>query len=509
MFGDSESGSNSRFISAGIYEKIMGERSEMTNQSNSSAVQERDWGLSALLDSLWRLLTDVRLLLVAIGLTLLFVLISLTLPQLPDQLRIDPSETSRWLLTAAEERGAVGEVLRSVGLFDLLQSPIFQLALALIGLLLLIQLAFAVGAALQLHRIARTFAGGVSAAGEAWPVPPGNAVHRLRATRIVTDEAESAPLDAMLEAHYPSVSRAEVGVAPPLHLAEDVDAPIIELRILGTRRRWAAWLRPLLAGGLLLCTAGLLVLARQGWEVTAPALEPGASNRFAAGDLQLRYDVTIDEGAYSATPVLAVERGADRQEVMLRRGAWLWTSGLLVSAEPAVPAMLVRTRGEQPALTQPGQSTLADSIGLNFPSAGSEQALLLPRQGAGLRILRGGEGEDAFVVELYRTNEAELDEPLRVLDDQPGILLLDDDEIIDLLPLRAVDVTVRRLAGLPLLLAGVLLSLIGLVGYWLRPGYVLLQKAPWSEASHVLIAQSDRQATIAAIEAQEEEAADA
>ncbi len=485
----------------------MSERVDATIQANPSPAEASRWHFGALLDGLWRLLVDVRLLLLAIGLTLLFVLIGLAFPQAPDQLRADPGEATRWLLATAEQRGALGEVISSVGLFDLLHSPVFQLALAMIGLLLLIHLAFALGAALQLRGVAKHFGDETGVAGEPWPIPPGRAIHRLRRTLSEENADTAADLDALLETSYPSLQRAEIPVAPPPYGEEETQPEsVLESRTLAVRTPWAAWLRLLLPVGLLFCTASLLLLARQGWEITVPALEPGASSRFAAGDLLLRYQVSVDSETYFATPTLAIEQGAAQEELPLGPGAWARVGGVLVAAQPATPAMLIRTRGDQPMLTQPGQSTPADSIGLIFPAAGSEEALLLPRQGAGLRIVRAASDQDAFVVELYRGDATEPAALIPVADNQPATLLLSDGEIVDLLPLRAVDVTVRSLPGLPLLVVGIILSIAGLVGYWRRPGFALIQVAPWSDSKRVLVAQSDGRGVIAALE---EELADA
>jgi hypothetical protein len=463
------------------------------------------WRLTALVDGLWRGLVDLRLLLAVLAVMLLLALIALGLPQLPDQVRTDPGEANRWLLATAERTGGLGEILGASGLFSLLRSPIFQLALAGATVLLLIQLAYVFGAALQLRHVAQDAEHQPSQAGEAVALPPGRRIYRLRRSVEIDDAADKAedsvlPGPELAEA-YPTVARSAITVAaaeaPGLSSPEN---PVEEYRTLALRSPWAAWLKLCLPMGLLLFASAIWLLARYGWEVTIPTLAPGETFRYAAGSLELRYDVPVNEATGGATPTLIIDAGEAQERLPLTAGAWANVGGAIAAAEPATTAMLVRTRGSQPLLAQPGQSTPSTAIGLLFPSAGSEQALLLPRQGAGLRIVRAGDGRNEFMVEFYPRNSTAPDPILRVRDDEPQFLTFEDGQIVDLLPVPSVRVTVRRMPGLWLLLPALLLTIVGLIGYWRRPGFALLQDAPWSPGKRVVIVQSDRRATIAAVD---------
>jgi len=465
----------------------------------------RRWGLTALVDGLWRGLVDLRLLLAVLAVMLLLAIVALGLPQLPDQVRTDPGEANRWLLATAERTGGLGEMLGASGLFNLLRSPIFQLALTMATILLLIQLAYLIGAALQLRRIAAAALHQPGQAGEAIVLPPGRRIYRLRRGVEIDAPADggtdgAAPA-AVIATAYPALAHGTITVtAADLPGASSPSEPVQERRTLALRSPWAAWLKPCLPLGLLLFASAIWLLARYGWEVTIPTLAPGETFRYAAGSLELRYDVPVNEATGGATPTLVIDAGAAQARLPLTAGAWANVGGAIAAAEPATTAMLVRTRGSQPLLTQPGQSTPSTAIGLLFPSAGSEQALLLPRQGAGLRIVRAGDGRDEFMVEFYPRNSTSPDPILRVRDDEPQFLALEDGQIVDLLPVPSVRVTVRRVPGLWLLLPALLLTLLGLVGYWRRPGFALLQDAPWSPSKRVVIVQSDRRATIAAVD---------
>lgn len=68
---------------------------------------------------IWEFLRQ-PLLLVVVGVGMLFfVLVGLSLPQLPGQCADDPRGATRWLLTTRNEYGALGALLNGLGLFNL------------------------------------------------------------------------------------------------------------------------------------------------------------------------------------------------------------------------------------------------------------------------------------------------------------------------------------------------------------------------------------------------------
>ena len=52
---------------------------------------------------------------------------SALLPQLPGQLQDEPAAADRWLTATVEAFGAAATVLRSLGLFDVLHSPLLRI----------------------------------------------------------------------------------------------------------------------------------------------------------------------------------------------------------------------------------------------------------------------------------------------------------------------------------------------------------------------------------------------
>jgi hypothetical protein len=110
-------------------------------------------------------------------------------------------------------------------------------------------------------------------------------------------------------------------------------------------------------------------------------------------------------------PVLRVNKG-ERQQLLPLTPTELTLDGVVVTAQPGAPALLVRTLDGAPSLAQPGQTNVVAALGLGFPNPGSEQALVIPQVGVGLRIIRQDNGtvsaaDDAFVVEVFQGDSEE------------------------------------------------------------------------------------------------------
>jgi hypothetical protein len=197
-----------------------------------------------------------------------------------------------------------------------------------------------------------------------------------------------------------------------------------------------------------------------------------------------------------------VDVGEGPQAVSVDGSTRTTVDGVKVDVSPATPGLLLRTASGQPLLALPGQSTPASAIGLIFPGFGSEEVVLLPRQQTGLRIVRRhlGEEGDAFMVEIYRGAAAEPDQRLAITGGEPQTVAIDEDQSLELLPVAGVSVRLQRTPGAWLIWPALLLSLAGIYGFWKRPGFLLVQIAPWFEDKQVIVAQSDLASEIEKIE---------
>jgi len=494
--------------------------------------------ITAGLDALWRWLTDYRLLL-AVGLfTLIFLLLAYLLPQMPDQLRGDPGESTRWLVTTAAHYGPFGDLLSQFGFFNVLQSPLLKIALVVIAMLLLIHLAELMGAAWQLRKLSglrQAQAAMTQAAGEPLPLPPGRRIVRLRTSVAIcaneagsetndetTDETTDPTVDSLADtlaasmaASLGDVQRQEVDVQPSPTVAAILDdpMPVTEIRLLAVRGLTATYLRPLLMLGLLLALAAVWLLINFGWALSVPTLTPGKTERFAAQNVELRYDVTMgaDAAGDVATPVLTISVGDHEQRLDVSDGGRMTVNGVVVTAFPTAPGLLLRTSGDQPLLTLPGQSTPATSIGLIFPTVGSEEVVLLKNESTGLRIVRIGSqdsdtgvGEpadgDKFMVEIFRSTTAEPDQRIEINGRTPRVITLDEGQTVDLLPVDGVSAQLRHTPGSWLVWPALALILAGIYGFWKKPAFVLVQIAPWTQEKAVIVAQSDLASELTKIE---------
>ena len=101
--------------------------------------QARQTGGQAL-ETVWRWLRNDWLFVICGCAVLIVAGSSYYLRQMPGQLADDPLAAARWLMTTSAEYGFTGDLLRSLGLFDLPRSPLLHLLLALIGLILFVRL---------------------------------------------------------------------------------------------------------------------------------------------------------------------------------------------------------------------------------------------------------------------------------------------------------------------------------------------------------------------------------
>ncbi len=188
--------------------------------------------------------------------------------------------------------------------------------------------------------------------------------------------------------------------------------------------------------------------------------------------------------------------------------------GVDVVARAVAPALEVRTLDDSADLARPGQAATVSALGLGFPTDGSEETVLLPKIGAGLRIVRDGQNtpavdDDSFLVEVYSgaseqplrrfTVSASQIETIRVRG--PG----DPALTLAFVPLPALAVEASATPGQWLLAVAFVLAVVGLFGYRRQPGFVLVQLGPWPEQRTVMTMQSDLPGELAALRRWREE----
>ena len=453
------------------------------------------------------------------GAVLLLLLCAIFVQQMPGQLHEDPTEAARWLLVASEQYGLLGNVLRALGLFNVLHNPLLQLLLMVIALVLLIHLGNVIAAAWRLYRVTTWLHSPVPQPGEPVALAPVQPIYRLR--QAVDSECEQvvAQLQAELAKGFPAPQRADLilTTVPAVNTfdastaetqpetdrtvatsatptAQEEHAPVPEIRLLALRHLPYALLRPLLLIGLFIALVTVWLILIAGWEVTPPMLAPGDQYNNAAQNLTISYAVTdLDE---TNKPPLRVQVGEAKQQLALNstlRTNW-WQLAIRNASGP--PALLLQTEDKAPLLSQPGQPQALPQIGLIFPSVGSEEFVVVD-QSLVLRLVRllgtsEQPGITAFWVEVY---QVDADEPvlrLEVADRTSEVLTLNGKSYtLAFVPLPSAMLDVRYQPGVWLLGLALLLVLIGGVGYWQRPAFVFAQIAPWPTERTVLVLQSD------------------
>ncbi len=436
-------------------------------------------------DALWRSLASSALLLAVAGLTLFFVLVALVLPQMPGQLHDNPAEAARWLRSVAAGYGVLGELLRGLGLFSFLHSSLLKALLTLLALLLLVSAADQVGAWLTLRRLPALLHAPVEEAGDALPIRLARPLYRMRTTVTGAPETAADALAGRLAQRF-----GDLRMQPPPGGA----AVSVERRVLARRDVRAAALRVLLPVGLLLAVAAAWAVVFFGWEAATPSLAPGGAFRHSPRRLEIVYVIPEAAAGEMLAPRLEVSAGGKQGELPARAAATTTVGGAQISVGAGSPALMVRTASGAP-LVRPGDAIPAPAIGLLFPAGGSEESVILPEQGLGLRIVRLADSADAFLVEVYDTQSAMPGQTLQVRGAGPSLVqLTQTGEQIEFIPASGVAVAARFAPGLWLAWLGLPLAAAGLAGFARRPGFSLVQVARWSPRQAVVVAQSDLRA---------------
>jgi hypothetical protein len=455
--------------------------------------------------AIWQGLTSPWLLLVLAVLLALLALLAFVLPQLPGQLQNEAGATERWLNSTAASYGAAGTLLRNLGLFDILHSPLFQGVLAVAAFVLLLQIAQLVRVAYHFQRVPEVLDIAGTVNGEPLPVATGTLLLRWRRAYAEAPLPVTKDLQRLLDARLHRVDRRTVRVAaaPAVLAAAEgenpepaVDGVTLEERLLAQRGLRAVLLQPLLALGMLLALLLIWLNSAFGWEFTPPMLAPGESASDAVHNVRFEYVMT-EPGPSMIGPVLRTTVGDQTAVLPLAEEMRTTLGNVELRASPGWPALLVRTPDGAPLLARPGQVTPVASIGLGFPGVGSEETLLLPQQGVGLRIVRleagaSGPAEDAFLVEVYQSESEMAVARFTVAASEILAIPAGGAEVsLAFVPLPGLSIQVRQAPGLWLIWPALALIVAGALGFWQRPGFILAQIGPWPVDRSIITVQSD------------------
>ncbi|RME65263.1 MAG: hypothetical protein D6790_02090 [Caldilineae bacterium] len=445
----------------------------------------------------WRGLGN-PLLLVGVSILLLLVLLmGLAIPQMPGQYADDAAASSRWLLTTQAEYGSLGSLLAGLGLFDLLHSPLLRFGMFLVGLLLFIQLGDQL-VNLERHRKLPTLlAAPVSGPGEPIPLPGTLPIYRWRTALDRPPDEMAAVIDSRLSSHFapdPAVTLRDLRVPIPGLAGEE--SQTTETRWLVQGRTWAAVLRPLFLLGILVVLAVLWVSVVFGWAVTPPVLAPGEAFHFPRRGLTLTYSPgSPAAGEGDQTAVLQVQIGDASKSLPVAQGSYARLNNASIWVERAAPGLFLSSEGGATFLL-PGQSRASTSQGFVFPAPGSEESVLIPEAGVGVRMVRLPD-EDAFLLEVIGSGQGDAVQRLEIRGDENLSLPLvqgeraGEEATLGIHFLPGLQVRVRYMPGDWLLWLGVALIVIGALGYWRRPFFTLVQLSPWPRSRSVLVVQSD------------------
>jgi len=463
------------------------------------------------------------------------------LRQLPGQLMDDPLAAARWLMSTSAEYGMKGDLLRGLGLFNLTHSPLLHWLLALVGLMLFVHLGDLLGTTWRYTQLASLLSSKATALGEPIPMLPLQPIYRWRQAQAAVPTETSHWLRARLAATFAQVTATTVAwsaVAQSDVTQSDVtqsdvtqsaatqsaatqsaevtlvdDRPTTtdtapETRLLATRQQRWVMVQPLLLLGLLLLWYVIWLILTTGWAVTPSALAPGTEYRDAPHELVLDYQ--IDEQANAVIPRLEARLGKLSQSVTASVKAYMRLGQVELDTTPGPPGLLIRTMAGEAWLNRAGQFNTTSAVGLVFPNPGSEESLVFT-QTVVLRIVRladepkgantdAHQGKGAFAVEVYQGNDKQPVQRIQIQEAKTAPFSVNGHTVtLQFAPLPSLEVEVRYLPSAWLTWLALTLILIGALGFWFRPAFLLVQVAPWPEDRSVVIVQSDRQAEAEAL----------
>jgi hypothetical protein len=455
--------------------------------------------------SLWNIASSPWLVLVLSVLLVLLLALTWVVPQVPGQLSSEAGAAERWLTSAAAAWGGLGSLFRGLGLFQIMHSPLLQLLLALLMFVIVVQLARLLWTAYLLRKAPQVLdiTNGIN--GEPLPIATAGTLLRWRLSHPAPPLALAGELQRLLDARLRHVDRRTVRVAvaplptddePLIEGAEPGERITLEERMLAMRGLNAAMLRPLLALGMLIALALIWINAIFGWEFTAQQLAPGERTADAVHDLRFEYH--LEQPSPSVLqPSLVATVGNDTASIPVTQEMQEQVGDAVVRAQPGAPGLLVQTVDNSLLLARPGQAVPVSTVGLGFPSAGSEETLLLPQQAVGLRIVRmelgqPGAAEDGFLVEVFQGgNERAVSRYTVDGSEIVSIPTFTGEVLLAMTPLPNLSIQVSHGPGYWLLWPALALLALGALGFAQQAGFVLAQIGPWPPERAVITLQSD------------------
>ncbi|MEZ4657960.1 MAG: hypothetical protein R2911_10340 [Caldilineaceae bacterium] len=440
-------------------------------------------GWLAFLQPVWRGLRQPWLLLLSGGLTVFFLLSTRAIPQLPTLLATDAAASTRWLRTTSQTYGANGQWMQSLGLFDLLHSPLLYLLILWLGLLLAVHLGEQMGALRQLRALPTLIQRVPAQAGIPLLQHTSMPLHQERYVRPAAPETLAAQFMSEMQQHFGAFIRIDAALNADEKPENAPAAPATEIRLFSIKNAVFGYLRLLFIGGLLTALLVVWWISQHSWEIPSLLLAPGDSVRYSALRLGFSYD-GAPEAANNA--VIQVQLGETKRPFTVgSAGGSLRLDQINISGYLGPPGLQVNTVGGARLLTRPGQAGVADTIGLVFPNEGDEEFILIPQEAAALRILRAANGAAPyFLVEVY--NQSALDEGnaqpvqrLTVAQRQDLVIPIQDAQLpLTFDPRPSVMLQAQSLPGLWLLWPPLVAIGVGMISLLRRPSFRLVQIAP-------------------------------
>ncbi|MFN8489118.1 MAG: hypothetical protein U0350_16140 [Caldilineaceae bacterium] len=448
---------------------------------------------SQALEAVWRSLRNDWLLITCGCVVLIVAASSYYLRQMPGQLADDPLAAARWLMTTSTEYGFAGDLLRSLGLFDLPRSPLLHLLLALIGLILFVRLGDQLATVWRYQQVTKQLAAQGTEAGAPLPLSSLQVVYRWRQAQPLPPAELNPRLQAYLTTKFPTVTPQTVDL-PTTSTTQD--NTVQETRLLAIRQRQWMLMRPLVFIGLLLLWAVIGLILSAGWMVMPTPLAPGAEYRYAPHEFTLQYQV--EQQANGVAPQLEARIGKRSQQLSATTKGHMQLDQVEIETMPGPPGLLISTPNGQPLLRRPGQRNTVAAIGLTFPNPGSEESLILTETVV-LRIVRRAEA-NAFAVEVYQGKDQQPGQRLDINQTATYPVPMNGQPVnLHFALLPSLNVEASYLPGIWLSWVALALMLLGAVGFWFRPAFLLAQIAPWPEQRSVLVVQGDRADEVAAL----------
>ena len=155
-------------------------RSAKAQPPQASSAQDRGLGWQAAVRSLWHAASSPWLVLALSILLVLLLALGWLLPQVPEGLAQRSRWPKRWLTSTAAGWGGLGNLLRTLGLFQVMHSPVLQLLLAVLLFAILVQLARLVWTTWLLRKAPHTLDVTTGVNGEPLPIATAGTLLRWR-----------------------------------------------------------------------------------------------------------------------------------------------------------------------------------------------------------------------------------------------------------------------------------------------------------------------------------------